>query len=122
MRQRRGGLNPFQPSLLERQAPEKRRPHGHRINTRTDVVQEARKSQFRRSRPATQRFLSLDQQNGVARLGDRNRGSETVRPAAHYDRVIFSARKTGRRGHGFRRLRPANLGPQSQVGKVKPRS
>ena len=106
MRQRRRGLNPFQPALLERQAAEKRRPHRHGVNTRTDVVQEARERQFRRSRPAAQRFFSLDQQNGAARLGDRNRGGEPVRPAAHDDRVIFSARKSGGRGHGFRVGRP----------------
>jgi hypothetical protein len=57
------------------------------VNRRADVVPKAGQRQLGCARPAADRLLSLEYEDRPARLSQRDRSGETVRPSADDDRV-----------------------------------
>jgi hypothetical protein len=57
------------------------------MNRRADVVPEAGERQLGGTRPAADRVLRLENEDGAPRLRECDRGSEAVRPGADDDGV-----------------------------------
>jgi len=75
-------MDPLQAMLGKRQRFEKRLGNGERMNRRTDVVDETRKRQLRRARPAANGFSRFEDANGMTRPRNFNGCRKTVRAGA----------------------------------------
>jgi hypothetical protein len=72
---------------VELQRAEERGGEERRVNRGADVVAKPRERQLRRARPAADRLLRFDDADRTPCLGERDRGSQAVRPRADDDGV-----------------------------------
>jgi hypothetical protein len=72
---------------VEVERPEEGRAGNERVDRGADVVTEPGERQLGGSRPAADRVVRFEDQDGAAGLRERDRGGETVRPRTDDDRV-----------------------------------
>jgi hypothetical protein len=72
---------------LELQEPKERRGDERRVDRRADVVPKSREGQLSTACSAADGLLSLDEADGAAGLGKRDRSGEAVGPCPYYDCV-----------------------------------
>jgi hypothetical protein len=82
VRERGRRLDPLD---IEVERAKERRRGRERMDRRADVVTEARKGQLERARPAADRVLRLDDEDGASCLRECDRGGEAVRACADDD-------------------------------------
>ena len=89
MRQRNFRFDPTQAEAFERQSFEKWRTRCQRMNRRANVVNESGQGQFGGACPATDGRVRFENKNGKPRSRECDRGRQTIRAGADYDRVIL---------------------------------
>src|SRR6478672_4966281 len=88
MRHACGRLDPSEAVLRERERSEKWRRHGHRMDGRAWIVDEAGERELSGARPTADRGLRFEHEHRSPRLRHDYCGGETVRTCSDYDRVI----------------------------------
>jgi hypothetical protein len=77
----------MQSVFFQRQSSEVGRQNAHRMDRRTDIMSESGKSQFSRTRSATDLAVTFENQNRGATLGKFNCRSESVWPRSYDDHI-----------------------------------
>src|SRR6266487_3221746 len=93
MCQRNVRLNPFETESLKWQRFEIRRTRGERVDCRTNVVDEFRQRQFRRTCAAANCCVGFTNKNGITGAHQRDCGGKTIRPRSDDHRVILNTHK-----------------------------
>ena len=73
-------LDPFQTVSCQRQGAEKRRPESQRMNSRTEVVDEAGQRQFTRTRATAEGWLGFEDANVAPGLGEDDGSRQSIWP------------------------------------------
>lgn len=88
MRERAGGMHPFESMVLERHGAEEGRTESQRIDGRADVVEESPKRQLFRPGSAPNGRVRLEQQNRQTAPRELDAGRQTIRSGAHGHGVV----------------------------------
>ena len=87
MRDRDLGVGEREPVLGQRQAAQERRRERERVDGGAHVVAESGQGQLRAAEAAADRRRGLEHEHRAARLGERDRRRQAIRPRADDDRI-----------------------------------